>query len=148
MSEPLLIRVQCKAAPEDALLFEGRVQRKKSPSPRGVFDLMVGDILTPLGLPLQLDVFYDATELVGLKAYPARQRLERVLRQLATFEDDGRTKGHIRVTPPLSNAELAGLISVSPEHLSRLKRQMEGLANYSVKVRPSLLRLSKGIADG
>jgi len=61
MSEPLLVRVECKAVPESILLFEGRVRRKKSPSPRGVFDLTIGDILTPAGLPLEIEIFYDAT---------------------------------------------------------------------------------------
>ena len=43
------------------LLFEGRVRQKKSPSPRGVFDLFVSEIQTPMGLPLELDIDYDAS---------------------------------------------------------------------------------------
>jgi hypothetical protein len=59
MSEPLLIRIHCKSVHGDALIFEGRVKRMKSP--RGVFDLIVDDIQTPMGLPLELSALYDAS---------------------------------------------------------------------------------------
>jgi hypothetical protein len=76
MSEPLLIRVHCKSIAEDAALFEGRVKQKKSPSPRGVFDLTVREIQTPMGLPLELEVFYDASINAGnLAVATAGERL-------------------------------------------------------------------------
>src|SRR5262249_54139795 len=65
MSESLLIRVECKFASVDTVLFEGRMKPKKHPSPRGIFDLWVGDMETPMGLPLELDVYYDAGSNAG-----------------------------------------------------------------------------------
>jgi CRP/FNR family transcriptional regulator len=70
-----------------------------------------------------------------LKTLSAKARLERVFRQLIETSDELLSKKNISITLPLKHKELAALIAVSPEHLSRLLKQME---------REGILRVERG----
>ena len=59
-----------------------------------------------------------------LGAKTARQRLERVLRRLATLSSPNGTGEEVRLLLPLKRWELASLIAVTPEHLSRLLKRL------------------------
>lgn len=61
----------------------------------------------------------------ALKTLSARARLEKFLLQLIEARQESRSKKNISITLPLKHKEIAALIAVSPEHLSRLLRQME-----------------------
>ena len=42
-----------------AVLFEGQLQPRRKP--RGLFDRYLDDLRTPIGLPLSVEAFYDAS---------------------------------------------------------------------------------------
>lgn len=70
------------------------------------------------------EVLSQFHHMADLGVRTARQRLERVLRRLATATNpDGGVKD-VRLVSPLKRWELASLIAVTPEHLSRLLRQL------------------------
>jgi len=52
-------------------------------------------------------------------------RLRRLLRHLVSAVGSGEGSKNLRVPMPLKHAEMARFIAVSPEHLSRLLRQMQ-----------------------
>src|SRR5260370_11097211 len=69
-----------------------------------------------------VDVCQLSMDNLSLKSDSAEVRLERVLRHLGTLDADN--PHFARINNLLSNAELAALIAVSPEHLSRMKRRL------------------------
>lgn len=72
------------------------------------------------------EVLSQSHHMADLGGKTARQRLERVLRRLAAVTNpDGRDRD-VRLLSPLKRWELASLIAVSPEHLSRLLKQLRG----------------------
>ena len=71
-----------------------------------------------------LEIHYLASQLIGLKYLSARQRLEQLIWQLTgTVEPNGskRLKLHL----PLKHWEMAQLVGITPEHLSRVLRDMQ-----------------------
>jgi CRP/FNR family cyclic AMP-dependent transcriptional regulator len=70
------------------------------------------------------ELFDQLVSMTHASAVSAKRRLERVLAQLIQpFED--RVQGtEIRVTLPFSHRDLASLVRTTPEHLSRLLRQL------------------------
>ena len=68
-----------------------------------------------------LSQFHHMADL-GVKT--ARQRLERVLRRLVGVTNPDHDGEEVRLLSPLKRWELASLIAVTPEHLSRLLRQL------------------------
>lgn len=74
-----------------------------------------------------IDMLQATTQLVSSKADSADRRFERLISELAAHQGEripGTMHTEIRVCVPLSNAELAALICVTPEHFSRLKRRL------------------------
>ncbi len=65
------------------------------------------------------------SRLVRLKSFSARQRLERLLMQLALSEGEISRQEQVRIHTPLKHWEIAQLISITPQHLSRLLKEME-----------------------
>jgi CRP-like cAMP-binding protein len=64
------------------------------------------------------------SRLIGLSNLPAKERLESLLNEF--LEISGRPEnGYIRLELPLKLRELASFVGVTPEHLSRLLRDME-----------------------
>ena len=59
-----------------------------------------------------------------LGAKTSRQRLERILRRLATLSSPDGSGEEVRLLLPLKRWELASLIAVTPEHLSRLLKRL------------------------
>ena len=59
-----------------------------------------------------------------LGAKTSRQRLERVLRRLATLSSPDGGGEEVRLLLPLKRWELASLIAVTPEHLSRVLKRL------------------------
>jgi len=70
------------------------------------------------------DLLNACIEVVSLKGESAERRFERLLWQLAIVQEKEAPGDFVRVDGLLSNVELAALISISPEHLSRLKHRM------------------------
>jgi CRP-like cAMP-binding protein len=75
------------------------------------------------------EVLDQLLSITQASALSARRRLERVLAQLIESLGDSVQGGEIRVTLPFSHRDLASLVRTTPEHLSRLLRQLidEGL---------------------
>jgi CRP/FNR family transcriptional regulator len=90
--------------------------------------------------------------LAQLSSVPARLRLERVLRQLITALGLRGSAGGVRLQLPLRHWELAQLVAVSPEHLSRLLKDMDAQGVVRREkgwvVVPDLSRLSPAAEDG
>lgn len=63
-------------------------------------------------------------QLAGL-GLSAKERLERLLAHLATVADETDRGKSKRVEPLLKNREIAQLIGVTPQHLSRLLKKMQ-----------------------
>lgn len=75
---------------------------------------------------LSQEIFNHARTLVTLGCVPAKERLKYLL--LRFISDVPFTKGHdrhARITLPLKHKELAQILAVTPEHLSRLLKEME-----------------------
>ena len=70
------------------------------------------------------EVLSQFHHLADLGVRTARQRLERVLRRLAAITTPDAGDREVRLLSPLKRWELASLIAVTPEHLSRLLRQL------------------------
>ena len=66
-----------------------------------------------------------ASVLLALKVQSGRIRFERLLAELASLSGRKASRGRVRLRLPFSDAEIAALISVTPEHLSRIKRELE-----------------------
>ena len=96
-----------------------------------------------------LSQFHHMADL-GIKT--ARQRLERVLRRLAAVTKPNGGSGEIRLVSPLKRWELASLIAVTPEHLSRLLRRLRDDGVIRVHkgwiVIPDLQRLASDDTEG
>lgn len=75
---------------------------------------------------LSLEIFNHARTLVTLGCVPAKERLKHLLFRFtpdvpSTKESDRQAK----ITLPLKHKELAQILAVTPEHLSRLLKEME-----------------------
>jgi CRP/FNR family transcriptional regulator len=70
------------------------------------------------------EVFEQSVSLTHASALSARRRLERLLTQFIEPPEDNVQEIEIRVTLPFSHRDLAGLVGITPEHLSRLFRQL------------------------
>jgi CRP-like cAMP-binding protein len=70
------------------------------------------------------EVFDQLLSLTQASALSARQRLERVLAQLANPVEGKEQRVEVRVPLPFSHRDLAGIVGITPEHLSRLLRQL------------------------
>ena len=96
-----------------------------------------------------LSQFHHMADL-GVKT--ARQRLERVLRRLVAVTNPGDNDKEIRLLSPLKRWELASLIAVTPEHLSRLLKQLRNEGVIRVQkgwiVIPDMRRLAADDTDG
>jgi CRP/FNR family transcriptional regulator len=74
----------------------------------------------------QSDEVYDqAGQLAGLRSLSARQRVEQLLRQLISAEPGFSGNVPIEFQLPLKYREVAQLVGITPEHLSRVFKQME-----------------------
>ena len=71
------------------------------------------------------EVYYQAEQLAEMRYLSARQRLENLLLGLITSLGLNKESEMIRLTLPLKHWEIAQLIGVTPEHLSRILRQAE-----------------------
>jgi CRP-like cAMP-binding protein len=72
------------------------------------------------------EVFDQLVSMTQASTLSAKQRLERLLAQLIE-PSEGNAQGiELRVTLPFSHRDLAGLVGITPEHLSRLLRQLTG----------------------
>jgi CRP/FNR family transcriptional regulator, cyclic AMP receptor protein len=70
------------------------------------------------------EVFDQLVSVTQAHALSAKQRLERLLEQLIEPSEDNAQGIELRVTLPFSHRDLAGLVGITPEHLSRLLRQL------------------------
>jgi CRP-like cAMP-binding protein len=64
-------------------------------------------------------------QMVGLGSLSARVKLECMLRQLASALSPRETEKHVRLKLPLKHRELAELVGITPEHLSRVLKEMQ-----------------------
>jgi CRP/FNR family transcriptional regulator len=71
------------------------------------------------------EVHQQASQLFAFKNLSARQRFENLLRQFASTVTAQATSLARQVSLPLKHWEIAQLIGVTPEHLSRTIRQMQ-----------------------
>ena len=98
------------------------------------------------------EVFSQFHHMADLGVKTARQRLERVLRQLAGVTKPNGVDGEARLLLPLKRWELASLIAVTPEHLSRLLRRLRDAGVIRVHkgwiVIPDMERLASDDAEG
>ena len=96
-----------------------------------------------------LSQFHHMADL-GVKT--ARQRLERVLRRLVAVTNPGDNDKEVRLLSPLKRWELASLIAVTPEHLSRLLKQLRNDGVIRVHkgwiVIPDMRRLAADDTEG
>lgn len=96
-----------------------------------------------------LSQFHHMADL-GVKT--ARQRLERVLRRLVAVTNPGDDDKEVRLLSPLKRWELASLIAVTPEHLSRLLKQLRNDGVIRVQkgwiVIPDMRRLAADDTEG
>lgn len=70
-------------------------------------------------------VYEQMMRIAELECCSARQRLEHLLRRLIPELEEHDPQKEIWLQVPLKHSEIARLISVTPEHFSRLLRQME-----------------------
>lgn len=78
------------------------------------------------------EVYGQFQRLAELSGASSRERLEHFLRSLLPFTAASNARAEVRVCLPLKRWELAQLIAVTPEHLSRLFRQLsdEGVIQF------------------
>jgi CRP/FNR family transcriptional regulator, cyclic AMP receptor protein len=82
--------------------------------------------LTQYILRVQSREFYDqVSTLVGLGCHSARHRFEQLLWQLTSALEQDNLQNAIHVQLPLKHWEIAQLLSVTPQHLSKLIKQMQ-----------------------
>ena len=98
------------------------------------------------------EVLSQFQQMADLGTATSRQRLERFLRRFTEAAAPSRNGGGVRLALPLKRWELASLIAVTPEHLSRLLRQLrdDGVirVNQGTIVVPDVRRLAAGDAEG
>ena len=70
------------------------------------------------------EVLSQFQQMADLGTATSRQRLERILRRLTGAVPPSRNDDEVRLSLPLKRWELASLIAITPEHLSRLLRQL------------------------
>jgi len=70
------------------------------------------------------EVYDQANQMIGLKYRSARQRVENMLWDLAKSSEEAALKS-IKLEVPLKQREIAQLIGITPEHLSRVLKQLE-----------------------
>ena len=70
------------------------------------------------------EVFDQLVSLTRASALSAKQRLEHLLAQLIQPSEDNVQSINVRVPLPFSHRDLASLVGITPEHLSRLFRQL------------------------
>lgn len=69
---------------------------------------------------------YDQTDHVAqLGCLPARRRLEQLLWGLLSAQEMPRSQHEVKIELPLKRQEVAQLIAVTPEHLSRMLKELE-----------------------
>lgn len=71
------------------------------------------------------EVYEQMMRIAERECCSARQRLEHLLRRLIPELDQRDPEKEIWIQVPLKHSEIARLISVTPEHFSRLLKQME-----------------------
>ena len=98
------------------------------------------------------EVLSQFHQMADLGTATSRQRLERFLRRFTGAASPGGNGGGVRLSLPLKRWELASLIAVTPEHLSRLLRQLrdDGVirVNGGSIVVPDVRRLSADDIEG
>ena len=101
-----------------------RVQRVAAP---GFFDQVKSDpeLSWDLHQAHSREIHDNIERLAQLGCLRSRQRLEHVLRELASARLQETGSHEIQLELPMRHYEIAGLIAVTPEHLSRLLHQME-----------------------
>ena len=79
-----------------------------------------------------LEVYEQSWQLADMKSLSARQRLEQLLWQMLSAAELANETREIRLRVPLKYWEIAQLIGVTPEHLSRQLRQLrdEGILDH------------------
>jgi CRP-like cAMP-binding protein len=96
---------------------------------RGVEFLRLLEVDTQVSWQIQqqqaLEVLDYARHIAQLGSLSSRIRLEHLLRELILALQVDPPTGEVILPVPLKHWELAGLIGVSPEHLSRLLHQMQ-----------------------
>jgi CRP/FNR family transcriptional regulator len=71
------------------------------------------------------ELYDQVTQLARLKCLSARDKLEQLLSQLIPVLAPRADENKVRVKLPLKQREMAELIGVTPEHLSRVLREMQ-----------------------
>lgn len=71
------------------------------------------------------EIYDQVAQLVRLGSFSARQRLEQLLLQLISILELGEFEKRTRLRLPLKYYEIAQLIVITPQHLSRLLKQMQ-----------------------
>jgi CRP-like cAMP-binding protein len=71
------------------------------------------------------EVYDQASQLIGLKYLSARSRLEQLIWQLCNAMELDELNKPLKLQIPLRYKEIAQLLGVTPEHLSRVFKQME-----------------------
>ena len=97
------------------------------------------------------EVLSQFQQMADLGTATSRQRLERFLRRFTGAASANGNGGGVRLTLPLKRWELASLLAVTPEHLSRLLRQLrdDGVIRVTggVIVVPDVHRLAADDVD-
>ena len=98
------------------------------------------------------EVLSQFHHMADLGVRTARQRLEHVLRRLVAVTNPNGDSKEVRLLSPLKRWEMASLIAVTPEHLSRLIRQLRDDGVIRVQkgwiVIPDLQRLAPDDTEG
>ena len=98
------------------------------------------------------EVLSQFQQMAELGTATSRQRLERFLRRFTEAGIPSRNGGGVRLSLPLKRWELASLIAVTPEHLSRLLRRLrdDGVirVNAGAIVVPDVRRLAADDVEG
>jgi CRP-like cAMP-binding protein len=71
------------------------------------------------------EVYDQMSRIAELECFSARQRLERLLWQMLPQTEQGGPQKEKRLRMPLKHSEIAQLIAITPEHLSRLFKLLE-----------------------
>ncbi len=98
------------------------------------------------------EVLSQFQQMADLGTATSRERLERILRRLTGTASSSGAGDGVRLSLPLKRWELASLIAVTPEHLSRLLRQLrdDGVIriNNGYIVIPDVRRLAADDIEG
>ena len=71
------------------------------------------------------EAYHQAIQLADSMALSARQRLEQLFHQMLMAIKRDLNDGPVKLQLPLKYREIAQLVAVTPEHLSRVLKQME-----------------------